>query len=170
MHCPNCGRTTSPEQKFCRGCGMSLEKVVQLLSELSPSVRQAADGVREQQLRRLAERAGMALLAGAGAFFFLAVCWAIILKIIIRKGEWLEGGIFLALLIALVGGGLLLAYSASGRKPASTPAPPTLPPNEPTARLLSEPHFEPVPSVTDRTTELLTVERRADTKEMMQAE
>ena len=168
MHCPNCGHKISAEQKFCRGCGMSLEKVVQLLGELSPAVRQSAQGAREQQLKRLAERAGTALLAGAGAVFFLAVCWAIILKIIIRKGEWLEGGMFLALLIALVGGGLLLSYSASARKSALAlaPEPPALQPDEHTARLLSEPPLEPVPSVTERTTELLTVERRADTTEV----
>ncbi|MGH9901852.1 MAG: zinc-ribbon domain-containing protein, partial [Pyrinomonadaceae bacterium] len=27
MHCPNCGKRTSAEQKFCRSCGMSLEAV-----------------------------------------------------------------------------------------------------------------------------------------------
>ena len=33
MHCPSCGTKASGDQKFCRSCGMSLEKVCQLLTE-----------------------------------------------------------------------------------------------------------------------------------------
>jgi hypothetical protein len=33
MHCPNCATKASGEQKFCRSCGLRLEKVHQLLSD-----------------------------------------------------------------------------------------------------------------------------------------
>ena len=167
MHCPNCGHTSSSEQKFCRACGMSLEKVVQLLSELSPAVRQeTALGKREERLRRAAERAGVALFASGGVVLFITICWAIIAKIIIGKGEVLQGTIFLAIFLGIAVGGTLLGLSVpSGQAKPAVP-PPSLPAGDPNARLLSEPHLEPVPSVTDRTTELLTVERRADTTEV----
>ncbi len=32
MHCPNCGRKTSPELKFCRACGMKLDSVARAVS------------------------------------------------------------------------------------------------------------------------------------------
>ena len=37
MYCPNCGKTNSPEQRFCRSCGLGLEKIVQ--SELASRSR-----------------------------------------------------------------------------------------------------------------------------------
>ncbi len=36
MHCPNCGAESSARQKFCRACGLSLERFAQLLAELLP--------------------------------------------------------------------------------------------------------------------------------------
>jgi hypothetical protein len=36
MHCPNCGTEASAGQKFCRACGLSLERFAQLLAELLP--------------------------------------------------------------------------------------------------------------------------------------
>lgn len=33
MHCPNCSKQTSLEQKYCRSCGMSLETVSKALTE-----------------------------------------------------------------------------------------------------------------------------------------
>ncbi len=33
MHCPSCGANASRDQRFCRGCGLSLEKVPGLLAE-----------------------------------------------------------------------------------------------------------------------------------------
>ncbi|HEV7643636.1 MAG TPA: zinc ribbon domain-containing protein [Pyrinomonadaceae bacterium] len=32
MHCPNCGRKTSSELKFCRACGMKLDSVARAVS------------------------------------------------------------------------------------------------------------------------------------------
>jgi uncharacterized OB-fold protein len=33
MHCPRCGTNATPGQQFCRGCGLSLEKVAEILGE-----------------------------------------------------------------------------------------------------------------------------------------
>jgi hypothetical protein len=161
MHCPNCGTESSTEQRFCRACGMSLEKVAAVLAELQPAQLDARPGqMRDERLRRLAERAGVTLLVMAGLVFLISICWALITKIIIAKGEVLEGSIFLALILGFSLGGALLSLSSSGRKPAPAPdpQPPTLPPTDPTKQL-PDARFEPVPSVTERSTELLTVER-----------
>jgi predicted amidophosphoribosyltransferase len=37
MHCPNCGKKTNTEHKFCRSCGLPLEKVAQILAEQLPA-------------------------------------------------------------------------------------------------------------------------------------
>jgi uncharacterized membrane protein YvbJ len=37
MYCPNCGTKTSIDQKFCRSCGLSLEKTALSLSEQLPA-------------------------------------------------------------------------------------------------------------------------------------
>ena len=37
MYCPSCGQATSTEQKFCRSCGLSLEKVAESVAEQRPA-------------------------------------------------------------------------------------------------------------------------------------
>jgi hypothetical protein len=44
MHCPDCGARATANQKFCRSCGFSLEKVVQLLAE-QPSLTASSWGI-----------------------------------------------------------------------------------------------------------------------------
>jgi hypothetical protein len=34
MHCPDCGSEALADQRFCRACGLSLERFAQLLAEL----------------------------------------------------------------------------------------------------------------------------------------
>jgi hypothetical protein len=45
MHCPDCGTRATANQKFCRSCGFSLEKVAQLLAGQSslPASSQISD-------------------------------------------------------------------------------------------------------------------------------
>lgn len=164
MHCPNCGTVTAPEQRFCRSCGLNLEKIAELVAEQLPAMQASSQiDSGKADWRRNAERAGLFILLGAGVIFFLAICWAIVSKIIIARGEYLSGSIFLVLIIALVLGGSLLGLSDSSgtAKQNRTPSKPaTLPEAEATARLLSEPELEPVPSVTERTTALIDVDKK----------
>lgn len=37
MFCPNCGGKSSAEQKYCRSCGLALEKIVETLAEQLPA-------------------------------------------------------------------------------------------------------------------------------------
>ncbi len=159
MYCPNCGQATSAELKFCRSCGLSLEKAAQSLVEQLPEV-EPNKHLRERQRR--VERLLYILGGSAALVFVVSLFWTVINKIIIGKGQVLGGLVFFGFILAFILFALLMLYresllKASGKR-LSTPA--TLPQSEHTARLLSESHVEPIPSVTERTTELLVAEEK----------
>lgn len=163
MFCPNCGAKTSTEQKFCRACGLGLEKIALSLTEQLPT--QPDENLLSQKERL--ERLGMAALSVFGAGVLGILMWIIVYRMMIVQGKVINGLALIGLMI-LLGSGLLAAIlfakaneageTASKRKiqgAANASA-------TPTKELLTEGNFEPVPvsSVTDRTTELLYAERR----------
>jgi len=156
MYCPACGKVNTTDQKFCRGCGLSLEKIVQALDDVSPVM----DPALQEKTKRIDR-----LLIGAAALgispFVLLILYAITYKLIYIKGKVGEGLAFLAFFLGLIIFALLAIYRNSLQKAANQKRAETAELNAGvgTARLLNESHFEPVPSVTDRTTELLHVER-----------
>ena len=157
MYCPNCGKTNSADQKFCRLCGLQLEQVVQsLVQQLTAPDADKTLLERQNNLDRwikLVAVSTISLLVGA-------VLWGIIYSIIIVKGEILAGSIFLAIVVGVLLFGLLMLYreSISQKSTKQKSSPDSLAGD--TAKLLSEPCYEPVPSVVERTTELLTVNRK----------
>lgn len=161
MYCPNCGLATSTEQKFCRSCGLSLEKAAHSLVEQLPAV-ELNTHVRERQRR--VERLLYMLGGSAAVIFVVSLCWTVINEIIIGKGHFLGGLIFLALILGFIVFALLMLYRDSLLKASSKriSTRPTLPHAEHTARLLPESHVEPIPSVTERTTELLAAEKKSE--------
>ena len=62
MYCPNCGNQNSADQKFCRSCGLGLQKVVQTLSEQLPTKLD----VSLQQKKERFEKLGVAALSVFG--------------------------------------------------------------------------------------------------------
>lgn len=162
MFCPNCGAKTSIQQKFCRGCGLGLDKIAHSLSEQLPT--RPDEHLLSQKERY--ERYGVAALSVFGLGVLGVILYGIIYKIMISEGNWL-GALGLLGFMVMVGCGILSvilfakakeAEEAAGKrrleeKEAEVKATPT---NE----LLTEGHFEPVPSVTDRTTELLYVDKK----------
>ena len=120
MHCPKCGAPAAEHQKFCRACGFSLEKVAQLLGESSslvcdnPSSGEKPDS-KHDRLNRMDQlwHIGLGVLGGG---FVLAVCWAIISEVIIKKGHLISGSLFLAFIIGLVTLGLSGLYIEMQRK------------------------------------------------------
>jgi hypothetical protein len=156
MFCPNCGMKTSLDQNFCRACGLGLEKIALSLTEQLPTRADQSLTARKERLEKL----GVALLSvfGVGALSFLI--YSIGHKFI-GKGDiftMLAVLGFIIMVVCGIGSTVLFAKAkevgeeASKRRPQKVEA-------EPTRELLSEGHFEPVPTVTERTTELLTVER-----------
>lgn len=157
MFCPNCGKTISAESKFCRACGLNLEGVAQSLAEQLPQAEPDTDLQRRQ--RRI-EQLLSVVIGSAFTVFVLAILWALIYKIIIVKGEILEGSIFLGLFLAAVTALILVVYreslreSLAKRRKSQT----TLAEGRLTGKL-PESSFEPITSVTERTTELLGVDK-----------
>jgi uncharacterized membrane protein YvbJ len=153
MFCPNCGKTNSTDQKFCRSCGLRLEQVVQLLVEQLT----APDADEKLVLKQRSLDRWINVVAGITVSILVgAVIWGIIYSIIIVKGAVITGSIFLAFILGIILFTLLILYRESLAKKSSKEQP-SLTKSE-TAKLLSEPPIEPVPSVVERTTELLTVD------------
>jgi hypothetical protein len=155
MYCPNCGKTNSTEQRFCRTCGLSLEKTVQSLADQLPALelnKEFRD--RQRKVDRLIN-----IVAGSAISIVVgAVVWGIVYEIIIVKGQLIPGLVFLLLILGVVLFGLLSIYGESLRKTADTrrladAQQQQLRQN--TGKLLPESHIGPF-SITERTTELLT--------------
>ena len=157
MYCPNCGKTNSPDQKFCRACGLSLDKIVQSLTEqLPPGQVDRNLEQRQQTVDRWLVIAGVA----AAAIFIGGILWTIIYKLIIIKGSVAEGLGFLAFILLAVAVGVLAIYrdslmqSSKHKLPEPSPAL-----SAETGPLLTESCQEPLPSVTERTTSLLNKDK-----------
>ena len=159
MYCPNCGKATSIDQNFCRSCGLSLEKIAVSLSEQRPA--KLDESLRAQKERL--EKYGVAALSVFGLGFFGFVVYLIVQKIIAKGGDPLTLFGMLGFLLMVVCGlaaVILFARAKDLREKSSKLQQQNLSSGNQTGQLLSEGHFEPVPTVTERTTELLTVDKR----------
>jgi hypothetical protein len=156
MYCPNCGTKTSIDQNFCRACGLSLEKTALSLSEQLPvKVNESVHAQRERL-----EKFGVAMLSVFGA-------GVLILLLILLGQKLLDKGLpgILAMVAALIlivcglGSVILFARAKDMDEKSSKRRQQNLASGS-TKELLPEGHFEPVATVTERTTELLTVDKR----------
>jgi hypothetical protein len=161
MYCPNCGNQTFSEQNFCRSCGLGLEKIAQSLAEQLPT---QIDANQQKQKERI-EKQGVIALSIFAAGIIGLLLYLVVYKVIFVQGRTLEGLGILAFL-ALISSGLVSVYlfakaNEVGQKNktreisgSDEPLPSTR-----TAKLLAEGYFEPVPTVTEPTTDLLTMEK-----------
>jgi hypothetical protein len=158
MYCPNCGTKTSIDQNFCRACGLGLDKIALSLNEQLPT----KPNLSLQQKKERFEKLGVAALSVFGLGILSLIIYGVVYKIIISEGDLLTG-LAAAGFIIMIACGLasvvLFAKANEAGQEATKRKPQDLPSTESTKELLTEGHFEPVPSVTDRTTELLTVEK-----------
>jgi len=163
VFCPNCGANNSTEQKFCRACGLNLEKTAETLLEQIPSAESAKLLKRERNLQKF----GNVAFGGFGLVLLIAICAIIYLIItkVILSGNSVFGGIMLIAFIIFAA--LSLAYVAFNedlkeRKQKANPnLKNELPEKLETGKLLEEKPFEPIPqSVTENTTDLLYAEQK----------
>lgn len=160
MYCPNCGAQTSIEQNFCRACGLGLEKIAQSLSEQLPT---KVDLSLQAQKERF-EKLGIAALSVFGLGVLSLLVYLVGYKLI-SKGDLFSTLAFIGFFIMVVcgiGSVILFAKAKEAGDAAikRRPQPDLAKGTETTKDLLSEGHFEPVPTVTERTTELLVAEKR----------
>jgi len=164
MFCPNCGAKTGVEQKFCRACGLGLEKIALSLNEQLPG--REDDNVVLSEKERL-ERWGVAALSVFGAGLFSLFLFFIVYKEMYLQGKLLKGLALIGLMIMLACGLLSAILFAKAKEAEESAGKRRLSQKEaaavnptPTRELLPEGHLEPVPSVTDRTTDLLYAEKK----------
>lgn len=160
MYCPNCSTKVSLDQKFCRTCGLGLEKIVQSLSEQLPTKLDENLQVQKNKL----ERAGMIALSIFGLGVFGLLLYLVGYKLMLSQGKIIAALGIIGFMI-FMGCGLLsviLFAKANEIKEAANKrqvqGPEELQDGGQTASLLSEGQLEPVPSVTERTTDLLLVQ------------
>ncbi|MCG3162129.1 MAG: hypothetical protein JMDDDDMK_03369 [Acidobacteria bacterium] len=157
MHCPNCGTKAPSEQKFCRACGFGLEKVAKLIAEQTTisedQTEESSPAHSDDRLRKLEKWAARALLALGGLFGGLML-WAIIVKVMIEKGDIFTGIGILLFLATVVLYPLWVHLRSEREKSASTQPKQQqrLPQAEETAKMLSEPNLGTAASVTEHTT------------------
>jgi hypothetical protein len=161
MHCPNCGAKAPSGQKFCRACGLGLEKVEQLIAEQRTAVTdlttEAAGRLSNKWLRKLEKWAGVGLFAIGGIFFSLLL-WAIIFKVMIEEGKIWEGSVVLMIIgAAVLAAFLAYLHSEHIKKSTATRSNqsqrlPEAPQVANTAKMLPEPNADIAASVTEHTT------------------
>lgn len=162
MFCPNCGAKTSIQQKFCRGCGLGLEKIAHSLSEQFPT--RPDEHLLTQKERY--ERLGVAALSVFGVGVLGVMLYGIVYKLMITEGNWLGALGLLGFLIMVGCGVLSVILFAKANEAGQTAGKRRLEQKDaavtatPTNELLTEGHLEPVPSVTDRTTDLLYAKKK----------
>lgn len=175
MFCPNCGTKTEAGQKYCRACGLSVEKLAGLISEQLPAGALEGSTPEEVSLllrrKRGVERALVGIGLTGGSVFLVSLLTMIIIKIIIGKGQLLQGGVLIAFILAAAAALALVLYRESlteslAARGVSDERAKQLEGGTATSKLLPETHFDPVPTVTDRTTELLAAEPKRITKEV----
>lgn len=162
MYCPNCGTKTSSDQNFCRACGLGLEKIAVSLNEQLPARIDVDLHLQKERFEKL----GVAALGVFGLGVLGIIVYGLIYKLMISGGDILTGLAILGFMIMVVCGlasVVLFAKAKEAGEAAMKRKPQQIPSTQSgsTKELLTEGHFEPVPvpSVTDRTTELLAAEK-----------
>jgi hypothetical protein len=164
MFCPNCGKSTSVEQKFCRSCGLNLEKTAQSIAEQLPANNLDKNLLNKQ---RKVEHWIKIVASSAISLVTISILWAIIYKLIIVKGEVLQGLVFLGFILGLITFALLVIYRESLLEKSAThlsSQTSSLPEADNNDKFLPESYAAPLPGVTERTTELLEIEKKNEAK------
>src|SRR5262245_27515613 len=159
MFCPNCGNQAAADQKFCRSCGMNLQKVTPALIEHLAETGSDQLPLEPSEANRRSVRRNV--LWGT-ATMFIGIAYGIVGKIMIHEDMVTGAGA----LVAIIGMfWLVYTFLSAGFEPAASfglaPAarnlsqPDGAPDAKTTGRLSPEMAPGIMPSVTERTTDLL---------------
>lgn len=163
MFCPNCGANNTTGQKFCRSCGLNLEKTAESLLIQIP----AAQSAKLTKQEKLLDMFGKIAFGGFGIVVLLSVAlflFALFQAMIIKGGssERIIGIlIFLGIIfvILLISYSVLLQVRKSKKRQMRDEESDQLEAVK-TAELLEEKPFIPISSVVEETTDSLYVEQK----------
>jgi hypothetical protein len=162
MFCPNCATPNEADQNFCRLCGLRLTAIAGELAEQRPSVEYAEILRKKHKLESL----GVISLSTAALIGLAMLLSKVFYDKIAHLGiDILLWPAFVAMILSGLLSVLFFNYpSIAMRFEKINPRLPATPRSDiaaPTTRnLLEERPFEPVPSVTEDSTELLHVDAR----------
>jgi zinc ribbon protein len=163
MFCPNCGTKISIEQKFCRSCGLGLEKVAETLADQLPVKLNESLEQRKNKLERL----GVAALSTFGVGLLGIFLYSIADKLLVQ-GKVLAALGLIAALIILACGVLSVILFAKAKDVEEEAKKQRIPvsgkPIDTTGKLSPDKHVDGVPSVAEGTTELLLTDGPARAK------
>jgi len=163
MHCPSCGNESSLDQKFCRKCGFNLEPVGKLM----------ASGATEAELkqnRTEQEKVAVRRMVSWMMWGMLILLIGIVLSVIGKQFQ-LDRLVGLIGTFLILGGLAVTTYGvldamrggAGFRKRETSREPSMLEPDRvPTTKDLEGRSPIPLPSVTERTTQLISEEARGN--------
>jgi len=162
MFCPNCSAKNSTTLKFCRSCGLNLEKSAASLFEQIPNTQNSSLIKQTQAV----EKFGNFALGGLGVVLLTAVSaivYFIFSKMILTGTNVLFGILIIAFLIfAALSLVFVFLNESSKEKKAKTNflLNRELNGQIETGKLFEEKHVEPAASVTENSTRLLFTENK----------
>ena len=162
MFCPNCGNKNSEKLRFCRSCGLKLEKITKILAE--ENLPNQETNILKN--KKLFEKLGfISLLCFLGMAFGYVFYLAVYYKFLLFGKELMAA----FALFGFIGLGLLSSFFFNfhkfyNRGKDKNELPDEI--EEAEERLLTEGEFEPVPSVTENSTELLNAKIQRKTKRL----
>ena len=157
MFCPNCGANNSTEQKFCRACGLNLEKSAESLLEQIPTAQSASLLKHE----KLIERFGNFALGGLGVVVLFGgtiLIYTVVKKFLVNGTDIYLAILLIAFIIFALMSLIFVIFNESLKEKKAKINPiikNELDEKKDAAKLLEEKSFEPIPSVTENSTELL---------------
>lgn len=156
MFCPNCGANNSTEQKFCRSCGLNLEKSAESLLEQMPSANEANLLRYEKSI----ERFGSFALGGLGVVGIVSVTallFYLVQKLILSGTNVYAGLLLIAFFVFAILSLVFVVFNESlkEKKAKLNYRANELTEAKNTGKLLEEKPFVPAASVTENSTELL---------------
>jgi hypothetical protein len=157
MHCPNCGKPAEADQQFCRACGMSLETVGKLVAQHSPSLLEKQGKIDNVKLEQAIVRKMFSWLMWGMIVLGIGVAMLVVNKSF-DIGRWFSllssalllggTGIATAGVLNAIRSGASISGKQSTDQIPGTPEVKSLPTN-PAAAL---------PSITERTTQLISAD------------
>ena len=158
MHCPNCGKPATADQQFCRACGMSLERVGQLVAQHAGKPTDTQEKLTKAELEQALLRKMFTALKWGMIILLIGVAMLVVNKNF-AIGKWLNLlSVFFMLSGIVVAGAGMFDAMIKGASLSGAKLPKQVTGEPDTQSLPTNPIPQELPSVTERTTQLIGVD------------